>query len=59
MGNFHHNIRVYGRTALHEMELSFISCPLASSQLPCATNTWCCVYSFEILMMDGKTVRNR
>ena len=31
------------------------SCPLASSQLTCMTYTWWCVYSLELLMMDGKT----
>ena len=34
---------------------SSISCPLASSQLTCMTYTWCCLYSLELLMMDGKT----
>jgi len=39
---------------------SFISCRLASSQLTCMAYkyTWCCVYSLELLMMDGKTARN-
>ena len=40
----------------HEMEL--ISDPLASSQLICMTYIWRCMYSLELLMMDGKTVRN-
>ena len=35
-----------------------ISCPLASSKLTSMTYTLCCVYSLELLMMDGKTVRN-
>jgi len=26
--------------------------------LPAWTFTWCCMYSLELLMMDGKTVRN-
>jgi hypothetical protein len=39
----------------HEIELmSSISCPLASSQLTIITYTWCCVYSFELVMTDGK-----
>jgi len=38
--------------------LSSILCPLASSQLTCTTYIWCCAYSLELLMMDGKTVRN-
>jgi len=33
-------------------------CPLACSQLTCMTYTWCCMYSLELLMMEGKTVRN-
>jgi len=40
------------------MELRFISCLLASGELTCMTYTWCCMYSLELLMMDGKTVRN-
>ena len=24
----------------------------------CLTNAFCCMYSFELLTMDGKTVRN-
>jgi len=36
----------------------FISCPLASSQLTSMTYTSCCVYSLELLIMDGKTVRS-
>jgi hypothetical protein len=35
-----------------------ISCPLASRQLTCMMYNWCCVYSLELLMMDGKIVRN-
>ena len=35
-----------------------ISFPLASSQLTCMTYTLCCVYSLELLTMDGKTIRN-
>jgi len=35
-----------------------ISGALASTQLTCMTYTWCCVYSLELLMMNGKTVRN-
>ena len=42
----------------HEMDCRSISCPLASSQLTCMTYTWCCVYSLELLIMDGKTVWN-
>ena len=42
----------------HEMELSSISSPLASNQLTCMTYTWRSMYSLELLMMDGKTVRN-
>jgi len=38
------------------MELSSISYPLASSI--CLTYACCCMYSLELLMMDGKTVRN-
>jgi len=33
-------------------------CLLASSQHICLTNAGCCMYSLELLMMDGKTVRN-
>jgi hypothetical protein len=36
---------------------SSILCPLASSQLTFMTYTWCCAYSLELLMMDGKTVQ--
>ena len=32
--------------------------PLASSQWTCMTYTWRCTYSLELLIMDGKTVRN-
>jgi len=35
-----------------------LACPVACSQLTCMTYTWCCMYSLELLMMDGKTVRN-
>jgi len=40
------------------VDCSSILCPLASSQLTCMTHTWCCMYRLELLMMDGKTVRN-
>ena len=33
-------------------------CLLASSSSICLTNACCCMYSRELLMMDGKTVRN-
>ena len=33
------------------------NCPLASSQITCMIYTCYCVYSLELLMMDGKTVR--
>jgi len=33
-------------------------CLLGSSNSICLTNTCCCMYSPELLMMDGKTVRN-
>jgi hypothetical protein len=42
----------------HEMELSSISYPLACNQLTFVTYNWCCMYSLELLTMDGKTVRN-
>ena len=46
-------------TSGHEMELSSsISCFLASSQRTSMPYTWCCMYSFGLQMMDGKTVRN-
>ena len=32
--------------------------PLASSSTVCITYACCCMYSRELLMMDGKTVRN-
>jgi len=35
-----------------------ISCPLASSQQTCMTYIWRRTYSRELLVMDGKTVRN-
>jgi len=35
-----------------------ISCLLANRQQTCMMYTWSCVYSLELLMMDGKTVRN-
>jgi hypothetical protein len=35
-----------------------ISCPLVSCQQTCMTYTCSCMYSFGLLMMDGKTVRN-
>ena len=34
---------------------SSISCTLTSSQRTCVTCTWCCMYSLELLMMNGKT----
>jgi len=40
------------------MSYRLVGCLLASSQLTCMTYTWCCVYSLELLMMEGKTVRN-
>jgi len=33
-------------------------CLLASSNSICLTYACCCMYSRELLMMDGKTVRN-
>ena len=36
----------------------FVDCLLASSQRTCMTYTWSCMYSLELLMMDGKTARN-
>jgi hypothetical protein len=36
----------------------FVDCLLASSQRTCMTYTWCCMYSLELLMMDGMTFRN-
>ena len=36
-------------------EMGSISFPLASSQRNCMTYTWRCMYSLELLMMDGKT----
>jgi hypothetical protein len=35
-----------------------ISFPLAAVSSICLTCTCCCMYSLELLMMDGKTVRN-
>jgi hypothetical protein len=35
-----------------------ILCPLASSQQICMTYIWRSTYSRELLVMDGKTVRN-
>jgi hypothetical protein len=35
-----------------------VACPLASSQLTPVTYTWCSVYSFKLLMRDGRTVQN-
>jgi len=36
-----------------------ISYPLAGTQGNiCLTYTCCCMYSLQLLMMDGKTVRN-
>jgi len=38
-----------------------LDCWLASNQADssiCMTNACCCMYSFELLMIDGKTVRN-
>jgi len=39
----------------NEMELSF---PLASSSSTCLAYAFCRMYSHELLMMVGKTVRN-
>jgi len=33
-------------------------CLLTSSSSICLTYACCCMYSLELLMMDGKTVRN-
>jgi len=33
-------------------------CPLASNHRTCMTYTWCYMHSLELLMIDGKTVRN-
>jgi len=43
-----------------EMELkrSSISSPLAAGSSRCLTYACCCMCSLELLMMDGKTVRN-
>ena len=44
--------------SVHKMELCSILCTLACRQRTYMTYTWCCVYSLELLMMDGKTARN-
>jgi len=33
----------------------FCGCLLASTQRTCMTDTWCCMYSLLLLMIDGKT----
>ena len=54
----HHQVYVIRIHWLLASSPSSISCPLASSQRTCMTYTWCCVYSLELLMMEGKTIRN-
>ena len=44
--------------SVDEMELSYISSPLVASSSSCLTHACCCMCSLELLMMDGKTVRN-
>jgi len=40
------------------MECSSISFPQAAGRSICLTYASCCMYSLELLMMDGETVRN-
>jgi len=40
------------------MSYRLVDCLLAGTRWNCMTYTWCYVYSLELLMMDGKTVRN-
>jgi hypothetical protein len=37
---------------------SSISSPIAAGSIGCLTYTCCCIRNFELLVMDGKTVRN-
>jgi len=37
---------------------SSISSPIAAGSSGCLTYTCCCIHNFELLVMDGKTVRN-
>ena len=50
----HPNLDLWNANKLH-----YITLLLASMQTAlCLTNACCCMYSLELLMMDGKTVRN-
>ena len=40
--------------SVRHMSYRLDDCLLAGSQLTCMTDTCCCVYSLELLMMDGK-----
>jgi hypothetical protein len=57
--SFRPSSRVQGCTYnVRYMSYRLVDCLLASSQLACMTYTWRCMYSLELLMVDGKTTRN-
>jgi len=45
-------------TAIVIVHTGYVDCLLAVSQHQHMTNTYCCVYSTRLLMMDSKLVRN-
>jgi len=50
--------RLYIQQQAFVKQTSSISYPLASRHSIYLTNACCCMYRLELLMMDGKTVRN-
>jgi len=53
----HHQEFKTVRTATGICQKDTAVCLLADSSI-CLTNACCSMYSFQLLMMDGKTVRN-
>jgi len=55
-------IEIYHDAWSHERQIEstfgYTVYMLACSQRTCLTYTRCCMYTLELLMMDGKTVRN-